>query len=214
MKPILALDTSAAHCAAALLLGDRVAADISEPMAKGQAERLLPLAEEVLRDSGLEWRDLGLLVSGIGPGNFTGIRITVAAVRGLALGLGIPATGVSSFEAHAHGRQAPVRIALDARRARVFVQGFGTEPAEPCQIEDTEMAGLGRNVPWLSDVPDRVEAMTGSPATAIGLPSAAAMARVAAARPECTAFLPAPLYLRPADAAPPAEALPRILDDA
>lgn len=118
---LLAFDTSAAHCAAALVRdGGIVAATRLEPMAKGQAERLLPLLEEVLAEGGIGWRDLAALAVGTGPGNFTGVRIAVAAARGLALGLGIPAIGVSGFEAlEGEGLRR-----LPAPRGQVYVQAF------------------------------------------------------------------------------------------
>ena len=80
----LGFDTSAAHCAAALLRGDTVLAHLSEEMTKGQAERLFPLLEGLLAQTGLVWRNLDVIGVGIGPGNFTGIRIAVAAARGWA----------------------------------------------------------------------------------------------------------------------------------
>ncbi|MES2540559.1 MAG: hypothetical protein V4583_08235, partial [Pseudomonadota bacterium] len=75
MLPILAFDTSAAHCAAALLLPTplntcRVIQRL-EPMEKGQAERLIPLLEEVLAEGRIGWSDLKALAVGTGPGNFT-----------------------------------------------------------------------------------------------------------------------------------------------
>ena len=96
---VLGFDTSAAHCAAAVLDGERCLATRVEEMGRGQAERLMPLLEELLAEAGLNWRDLHRIGVGVGPGNFTGIRISVAAARGLALGLGIPAIGVSTFDA-------------------------------------------------------------------------------------------------------------------
>ena len=93
---VLGFDTSAAHCAAALLRGDAILAHRHEEMGKGQAERLFPLLEDLLSEAGLTWRDLHVIGVGIGPGNFTGIRIAVAAARGLALSLGIPAIGISA----------------------------------------------------------------------------------------------------------------------
>ena len=123
MLPLLAFDSSAAFCAAALLLPDRIILR-DEQMAKGQAERLMPMLEEVLAEGGLVWRDLKAIAVGIGPGNFTGVRISVAAARGLALGLGIPAVGVTRLEALAHGLLRPIRVIEDARRGEVYVQRF------------------------------------------------------------------------------------------
>ena len=98
----LGFDTSAAHCAAALLQGDRLLAQAHEDMARGQAERLFPLLGELLAGAGVDWRDLSVIGCGTGPGNFTGIRISVAAARGLSLSLGVPAVGVTVTEAMAH----------------------------------------------------------------------------------------------------------------
>ena len=83
---ILAFDTSAAHCAAALLRDGEIVTSCAEPMTRGQAERLMPLLHEVLALGGCTWADLDAIGVGIGPGNFTGIRISVSAARGLALG--------------------------------------------------------------------------------------------------------------------------------
>lgn len=94
---VLVFDTTAAHCAAALRLRGETHVRI-EPMARGQAERLMGLLEELLAEHGQTWRELDAIGVGVGPGNFTGIRISVSAARGLALGLGIPAMGVSMFD--------------------------------------------------------------------------------------------------------------------
>ncbi len=123
----LGFDCSAAHCAAALLRGDRVLAAAHEEMAKGQAERLMPMLEGLLAQAGLTWRDLDVIGVGTGPGNFTGIRVAVAAARGLALSLGIPAVGVTATEAAAFGLPRPCRVVLPARRGEVIWQDFGVD---------------------------------------------------------------------------------------
>ncbi len=94
---VLAFDTSAAHCAAALMLKGQVVSRVEE-MSRGQGERLMVMLEEILAESSITWGDLDAIAVGVGPGNFTGIRISVSAARGLALGLGIPAMGVSLFD--------------------------------------------------------------------------------------------------------------------
>ncbi|MFZ0099792.1 MAG: tRNA (adenosine(37)-N6)-threonylcarbamoyltransferase complex dimerization subunit type 1 TsaB, partial [Gemmobacter sp.] len=71
-ETVLAFDTSAAHCAAALLLPDGRAINRLEPMEKGQAERLMPMLAELLADTGLDWSGLTRIGVGTGPGNFTG----------------------------------------------------------------------------------------------------------------------------------------------
>ena len=122
---VLGLDTSAAHCAAAVVCGDRVLAERAEAMTKGQAERLFPLIGEVMAQAGLAWSDLDAIGVGIGPGNFTGVRISVAAARGLALSLGIPAIGISATEAAACGAPRPCRAVVPLRGDEVVWEDFG-----------------------------------------------------------------------------------------
>ncbi|ETD80830.1 tRNA (adenosine(37)-N6)-threonylcarbamoyltransferase complex dimerization subunit type 1 TsaB [Rhodobacter capsulatus] len=204
---VLGFDTSAAHCAAALVRGGTVLATRAEDMAKGQAERLMPLLEELLAEAGLGWHDLDALGVGTGPGNFTGVRISVAAARGLALGLGIPAVGVSVFEALAQDAPRPVAVALDARRDEAYAQRF---PA------------TGAEAPTLTPAADLAQALAGIPVIGLALPNSAplaprhplavAVALVTAAKCGTPQPRPAPLYLRGADAAPPSDPPPVILD--
>jgi tRNA threonylcarbamoyl adenosine modification protein YeaZ len=195
---ILAFDTSAAHCAAALLSGGRIVARTAEDMGRGQAERLMPMIEEMLAGAGFCWRDLDAVAVGIGPGNFTGIRISVAAARGLALGLGVPAIGVSTLEAQAEGVARPCLTLADARRGMSYVQVLGV---------------AGDEAPGMTDAPDDyrpdlARAPVLDPST---LPPA--MARIAAVRLASGAAQPrpAPMYIRSADAAPPKDPAPVIL---
>jgi len=196
---VLAFDTSAAHCAAALLSGDRILASRIEPMSKGQAERLLGLCGELLEEAGVAYGDLTALGVGIGPGNFTGIRIAVSAARGLALGLGIPAVGVSAFDALRQGHDGPCACAVDARREQVFVQGFDNPSiATPALYDAARLPAF--------DGP-----LIGTGGQAPALPVAEAIARLAAQRHAANPPRPAPLYLRPADAAPARDAAPVLL---
>lgn len=197
----MAFDTSAAHCAAALLFKDRVILR-HEPMEKGQAERLVPLLEELLVEGGLHWHDLRAIAVGTGPGNFTGVRIAVAAARGLALGLGIPALGVTRLEALAHGLPRPLTVVEDARRGEVYVQTFhalGSDPARVAGIDDIAVTG------------HLTGSAAGSQALAPPQPLAEAIARIAAQRAGTPQPRPAPFYLRGADAAPPSDPPPVIL---
>ncbi|THD76306.1 tRNA (adenosine(37)-N6)-threonylcarbamoyltransferase complex dimerization subunit type 1 TsaB [Thalassobius vesicularis] len=187
-RRILAFDTSAAHCAAALLCGDRVIVARAEEMGRGQAERLIPLLEDVLAEGGIGWGDLDAIGVGVGPGNFTGIRISVSAARGLALGLDVPAIGVSGFEAIAFGTtDLP---AIPGPRGQLYVQR-GTPDLIP------------------ADEVDEPVALPPAPAD-----FAVAIARVALSRLDGPHEAPAPMYVKPADAAPSKDAPPVILDDA
>lgn len=193
---ILGFDTSAAHCAAALLCNDRIVAEQVDPMTRGQAERLMPLLQDMLATAGIAWRDLTALGVGVGPGNFTGIRIGVSAARGLALGLGVPAVGVSGCEARS--RISPgATVAIPAPRDQVYL----CDPDQPAAL------------PRLMARSD-AEAETGDVLLAEPSPPgfAAAIARIAADRWSTTKTPPAPLYVRAADAAPSRDTPPVLLD--
>ncbi len=197
--PVLAFDTSGTFCAACLLLPDGRVILREEAMAKGQAERLVPMLEEVLAEGGIGWRDLARIAVGTGPGNFTGVRIAVAAARGLALGLGVPAVGVTRLEALALGLPRPCRVVEDARGGLAYVQDF---PGGAAAL--VELAAL----PAFAGA--RTGGLAGAGALPPALPLAEAIARIGAAR--APGARPAPFYLRAADAAPPSDPPPVILD--
>ena len=205
-ETLLAFDTSAAHCAAALLLPDGSCFNRSEDMAKGQAERLIPMLEELLAEAGFDWHDLAGVAVGTGPGNFTGVRISVAAARGLALSLRVPALGVTRFEALAFGLPRPITVLEDARRDEVYMQRFDHGTAQPARLLPlADVVAQGR--------------VTGSGAVLLGLPAlpqpvafAEAIARIALSRLDTKQPRPAPFYLRGADAAPPSDPPPVMLD--
>ncbi|WP_299953730.1 tRNA (adenosine(37)-N6)-threonylcarbamoyltransferase complex dimerization subunit type 1 TsaB [uncultured Roseobacter sp.] len=196
---VLAFDTAAPHCAAAVLSDGQLVAHAEEPMQKGQAERLMSLCDDLLTSADLSFGALTAIGVGIGPGNFTGIRISVAAARGLALGLGVPAVGVSSFEALRYGHDGPCATAITARREQLYYQRFdGTDAEAPILVPAQAL-------------PRHAGPLFGATGCAPAFPIAEAIARLAADRYKATTERPAPLYLRPADAAPARDAPPVIL---
>ncbi|MCC5966938.1 MAG: tRNA (adenosine(37)-N6)-threonylcarbamoyltransferase complex dimerization subunit type 1 TsaB [Natronohydrobacter sp.] len=208
---ILGFDTSAAHCAAALLSGDAVLACAYEEMARGQAEALVPMLEQVLRAGGVVWGDLEALAVGVGPGNFTGIRIAVATARGLALALRRPALGVSVFKARAEGLPRPLVVAEDARRGEIYLQGFGTGPEVPC-LRRLEQISLAPGIALTGTAAETVAGAGDHPVLAGRYPLAEAIARAGARRLSAGQLSrPAPLYIRAADAAPPSDPPPVLL---
>ena len=190
IKNVLAFDTASAHCAACLIIGDKIVVR-DDPMAKGQAEHLMPMLEAVLAENHLTWADLDAIGVGTGPGNFTGIRISVSAARGLALGLKIPAVGVTHLEAQVHGLPRPVIAKVAAPREHVYVQTFA-DVVGPAELVSAECA---ENAPQII-TPDLM------------IKNIAQITRDRAAdNPD----RPAPYYVRAADAAPPRDAPPIIL---
>lgn len=189
---VLGFDTSAAHCAAALVQGGQVLAATAQTMARGQAEHLMPILDGLLQQENLTWQDLSAIGVGIGPGNFTGIRISVSAARGLALALKIPAIGVSSFDA----------ARVDADKAAVAMV---SAPRDQLYVSDPSCAAE----PFLTQAPYETTSPVVVPPAAETL--ASNIARTAALRLDQTHPRPAPLYIRAADAAPARDLPPKII---
>lgn len=211
---ILSFDTSAAHCAAALLSGDRVLAAQQVEMGKGQAEALMPMIEAVMDAGGAGLRDLTAIGVGIGPGNFTGVRISVSAARGLALALGISAVGVTLLEALREGHDGPVLASIDARRDQLYLQRFAKGADRGPEMVAFDAVDDGWSLPGLiclgnraAEIATKLNAETG-PAPYAPAP---AIARIAARRYRDGAPRPAPLYLRSPDAAPARDTGPVLL---
>ncbi|MDE0968986.1 MAG: tRNA (adenosine(37)-N6)-threonylcarbamoyltransferase complex dimerization subunit type 1 TsaB [Octadecabacter sp.] len=187
---ILAFDTSAAHCAAALLLDGQVVSRVEE-MSRGQGERLIVLLEEFLAENNTTWGDLDAIAVGVGPGNFTGIRISVSAARGLALGLGIPAMGVSLFDTtQMLSKQA--QVAVPAPRDQAYMMDFDKQ-IKPAMAHKNQFAAAAMSTSY--NASDHVVSMV----------------QIAAKHASPETPRPAPLYVRPADAAPPRDKPPVLL---
>lgn len=184
---ILGFDTSAAHCAAALIRGNSVLHAFGENMARGQAERLIGLLNETLTSQGLDWSDLSALAVGVGPGNFTGIRIGVSAARGLAMGLGIPSYGVTGFEARMRLAAPGTRVAIAAPREMAYI----LNPDGPISVPMDDIA---------HPAPEPTPAEL-----------AVAIAEHAVSLWPQKAVPPAPLYVKPPDAAPAKDTAPTLL---
>lgn len=194
-QTVLAFDTSAAHCAAALLCNGAILGSTFETMQKGQAEALVPLIQTLLAETQTNLHKIGRIGVGLGPGNFTGIRISISLARGLGLSLGCPVIGVDSFEASIEGKTKETLIAIPATRDQFYTRSGANLQAAP----------------EMSDAPT----LATSPIPVLYRPKpdllVANIARIAARKDVKTATPPAPLYVKPADAAPSRDPGPKIL---
>ena len=224
---VLAIDTALAACSAAVLdteHGGIVAAE-SLPMTRGHAEALMPLIARVMDQAGLAFTDLDRVAVTTGPGSFTGLRVGIAAARGIALATGKSAVGLSTLFAYAAPQMAaddriPVVAAIDARHGHVYLQVFGPGGRTP-------------SAPRLAPLREAVQAASAAPACIVGsaaqsvaaglsqadaepaavdarpAPDIAWVARIGAGLPEGQSP-PRPQYLRAPDAQPQnAAQLPR-----
>jgi tRNA threonylcarbamoyladenosine biosynthesis protein TsaB len=210
--PTLAIDTAGSRCSVALVAaGGRLLASRDPEIGRGHAERLMGLVAETLAQGGAAYSDLARIAVSVGPGSFTGLRVGVAAARGLALALRIPAVGVSTLEALAEPFRAgaPVLAAIDAKRGEVYLAGFGPGGVVFLPPVAVSLDAL----PQILDGLPRPQVVAGSGAAlaAEALPGlraenldgrvdVAALARIALRKGADGP--PRPLYLRGADAKP------------
>jgi tRNA threonylcarbamoyladenosine biosynthesis protein TsaB len=224
---VLAIDTALAACSAAVLdtaYGGIIASE-SLGMIRGHAEALMPLLARVMKQSGLAFRDLDRVVVTTGPGSFTGLRVGIAAARGLGLATGLPVVGVSTLSAYAApyldaDDHSPVIAAVDARHAHVYLQVFAPggrtlvaprlapldEAARAAAAAPTHIVGSGAQA-----IADRLPETAPVPVTvdARDAPDIGWVAQIGAVMPEPTSP-PKPQYLRAPDAQPQnAASLPR-----
>lgn len=225
---ILAFDTALAACSAAVCDGEsRVLARESVAMRRGHAEALIPMIGRVMAGAGLAYAALQRIAVTTGPGTFTGLRVGMAAARGLALATGAPLVGIGTLEALAAGFAAdhregarPFLVALDAHKGEVYAQPFaadGAPAAAPALLAPAEaarrVAGSGMLIcgSGAGLVADALVTADKEAPALLPLPDGpdpVAIARLAAARPAPDAP-PSLLYLRPPDARPQATRLLR-----
>jgi tRNA threonylcarbamoyl adenosine modification protein YeaZ len=216
---VLAIDTALEACSVAVLDTGQPASAVHEtqPMLRGHAEALMPMIARVLAQAGLEATTLDRIAVTTGPGSFTGLRVGIAAARGIALAAGKPAVGLTTLAAVAAPLIAandaiPVVSAVDARHDHVYLQVFGA-------------GGLTLVKPRLLPIQEAVRASLGGPPRLVGTgaemlacawpadeaapasvgsdraPDIQWVARLGAAAPESTSP-PKPVYMRAPDAQP------------
>jgi tRNA threonylcarbamoyladenosine biosynthesis protein TsaB len=215
---ILAIDTALGACAAAVLDTERAAA-VHETLAmqRGHAEALMPLIARLMQRAAIGFADLDRIAVTTGPGSFTGLRVGIAAARGLGLAAGKPVVGLTTLAAYAAPFIAaddtlPVVAAIDARHGHVYLQVFGPggrtlvtprlaplrEALRAAATGSPRLTGnaaelLAANWPAGARPPSAVESRAA--------PDIAWVARLGAAADETTTPVK-PLYLRAPDAQP------------
>ena len=214
---LLALDTATPAVTVAVADGERLLAERTVVDARRHGELLAPAVAAVLRDAGVDCRDLTSVGVGVGPGPFTGLRVGLVTARTLGATLGVPVTGVCTLDVLAlqavRARQAAgavpserFRVVTDARRREVHWAAYVDDgrPAGPHRVDgphvdspaaaawDGPAVGAGAAL-YPAQFPGHREP---------GFPSAAALcAWLAAGLPTLP---PEPLYLRRPDAVEPA----------
>ena len=142
---ILAFDGTAKAATVAVCDGNRTLGYYTIDNGLTQSELLLPMAENLLHSLGLNFSDVELYATSVGPGSFTGVRIGVSLVKGLAFGRNIPCAGVSTLEALAENL-APIPgimvPCMDARRGQVYSATFRCDGEKLTRLTDDRAISL------------------------------------------------------------------------
>ena len=216
---VLAIDTALDACSAAVL--DTVRAEIvaaeSRVMARGHAEALIPMIARVMAAARIEFNELDRIAVTVGPGSFTGLRVGIAAARGIALAAGKPAIGLTTLSGYAAPHIAAddtrsVAAVIDARHEHVYLQVFGpggrtVVPPRLAPLREAVLAALTGSARIVGSAADLIAASwprTQPPPALVdqrGAPDIDWIARLGAAAGDPHGP-PKPLYLRPPDAQP------------
>jgi len=167
---ILALDTATENCSAALFINGTLLAR-EELLGRGHAERILPMIQELLAESGVALRELSAVAFGRGPGAFTGVRLAASITQGLAFGAALPVVPVSDLQALAqrvldeHARITRVLSCTDARMREVYFGAFerGAAGIARAVTEERVSAPAELLLPeaWLAGAPELAGAGSG-----------------------------------------------------
>ena len=216
---VLAIDTALDACSAAVL--DTARAEIvaaeSRVMARGHAEALIPMIARVMAAAAIEFGGLDRIAVTVGPGSFTGLRVGIAAARGIALAAGKPAIGLTTLSAYAAPHIAAddtrsVAAVIDARHEHVYLQVFGpggrtVVAPRVAPLREAVLAALTGAARIVGSGADLITASwprTEPPPALVdqrGAPDIDWIARLGAAAGDPHGP-PKPLYLRPPDAQP------------
>ena len=146
---ILSIETSAKACSAAVTEDGALLASAFQCSGLTHSRTLMPMVEGMLKNADLTLAACDAIAVAVGPGSFTGIRIGVAAAKGLAFGAGIPVIGVSTLEAMATGLahwDGLVICAMDARRQQVYNANFAAKVGTLTRLTEDRAIALSELV--------------------------------------------------------------------
>lgn len=228
MALVLGMDTSMNACSVALVDGRDTLETRSDPMTRGQSEALAPMIDQVMKATGRTYDDIDALAVTRGPGAFTGLRIGLAAARGLALTISKPCIGITTFDVlirqalMAPGVTMPgdgiLVIAIETKRDDVYVQAIGSDGSTVVSPTAMMAEDLAKALPEerlkfiCGDATARVREELGPTGPAMEiipnviLPDPAILAMCAQAFLDSPEDAPAsPFYIRPPDVTMPGQ---------
>lgn len=128
-KNILAFDTALQGCSVGVCVGGKISAR-TEKMASGQGEQLIPIINDVMAQAGIKISEIDAIVTTVGPGAFTGLRIGLSAAKAMGLAIDKPVFGITTLQALALQYVAekkpvhPIALILETKRDDFYFQSF------------------------------------------------------------------------------------------
>ena len=206
-KPILAFDCAAPGASISLRVDGQT---VTHLLPQGrQAAELVPVIDELMRDAALIYQDLGALVTTVGPGSFTGVRIGLAAAHGFVLVAHTPLKTLTTLTAMAwhvaHTTAAPARffVALRAGKGEVYAQAFRLEAHTPLPTGEIFLAPEAYQN-W--DAPCFSNMLAVDDPLYLAGPNTETLCAVADRLNQTSLAAALPLYIRPPDAVVPKQA--------
>lgn len=142
---ILAVDTSATAASVAVAEENKLIGEFSINTALTHSQTLMPMVDELLKNTGLSVNDIDAVAVNAGPGSFTGVRIGVAAVKGIAFPKNLPCVSVSTLESMAYnmlGNDCIVCSVMDARCSQVYNALFRVKGCTVTRMTDDRALSL------------------------------------------------------------------------
>jgi tRNA threonylcarbamoyladenosine biosynthesis protein TsaB len=174
---ICAVETSTSLGSVVLCDGDRIVFEASQRVSNAHGEALLPMIDRAFAEASWSPRDVARWIVGIGPGSFTGVRVGVATVKGIALATGADIVPVTSLEAmgalalasEPAGGARSVLSLLDAIRGEVYAQVSGEIRSDPACLDPSKIEA------WLRSLGTTSLIVVGEPAERVMLSGVSAM---------------------------------------
>ena len=158
---VLAIDTALGGCSAGVCCGEK-SLSRSEVMPRGQAQHLVPMVNTVMAEAGMAYDQLDAIITSVGPGAFTGLRIGMSTAKAFSQALGIPLYGVSTLQVlacgyHLSGAQDyPLGVVIETKRKDFYIQFFDEKAkplGEPAALlaEEIDLLDLTQRAVFIGD---------------------------------------------------------------
>ncbi|MNT10240.1 tRNA threonylcarbamoyladenosine biosynthesis protein TsaB [compost metagenome] len=155
---ILSVDTTSPRCSVAILEDKNLIKELTTDYLTAHSENLMPMIDQILNECDLRLSDINLLVCDKGPGSFTGIRISIATIKGFSDSLDIPTIGISSLESLAYNvpNSDLVCSIVDAKHSNIYYTLFKKGDSKFIEIEESKSSTVDEMLETISKYKEEI----------------------------------------------------------